>query len=285
MRIYLILPLLLLALRTSAQVSVGSNGMSVLTGTVLSVDGLSLTPAAALNLTNNTVQRTSTPLAGSPGINRLYQLSAPLLFSGVVRIGYLPSELNGYSESTLQLAYAPAPSTKLTVTTSSTVNTAAHYVQNTLTNQNLYVITATALSDLSPIIYARPTSVYGSTPFTVVVDVFELNSVATSGSFSVRVTKDPKLVLTFDPSLTKVNGRTVQNSVWSLNNTNPNYYILTTSQPVAAGNLLSFGLTGRLSPGASSGVLTVSSTLLASTVVEAKANNNIDADKVEYFQQ
>ncbi|MBD2757492.1 hypothetical protein [Spirosoma validum] len=160
-----------------------------------------------------------------------------------------------------------------------------HTVSNTLASQNLYVVTATALSDLSPILYARPTSVYGSTPFTVVVDVFELNSVATTGSFSVRVSKDPKLQLSFDSGLTRVNGRDVQNGAWSFTDTNANYYILTTRQLVAAGDVHSFGLMGSLSPGSSSGVLTVSSTVLPDTVVEAKATNNIDADKVEYFQQ
>ncbi|MBD2757221.1 hypothetical protein [Spirosoma validum] len=285
MRTYLTLLGLLLALSASAQLSVASSGMTVLTGTALTVDGLSLIPSATLNLTSNSIKRTSTPLANNPSISRLYQFGAPFLFSGRVGISYLPGELNGYTESTLQVAYAPAPSTNLTVTTSSTVNATTHYVQNTLTSQNLYVVTATALSDLSPIVYARPTTVYGSAPFTVVIDVVELNSVATSGSFTVRVTKDQKLNLDFDPGLTSVNGRTVQNSVWSLDNSNPNYYILTTSQSVAAGDRLSFGLTGQLSPGASSGIVTVSSTVLPATVVEARLNNNIDADKVEYFQQ
>ncbi|MBD2755915.1 beta strand repeat-containing protein [Spirosoma validum] len=140
-------------------------------------------------------------------------------------------------------------------------------------------------SDLSPIIYARPTIVYGNSPFTVVVDVLELNSVATSGTFTVRVTKDQKLNLSFDPGLSSVNNRSVQNSVWSLDNSNLNYYILTTSQSIAAGDKLSFGLTGSLLPSASTGVVTVSATVLPTTVVEAKLNNNIDADKIEYFQQ
>ncbi|MBD2755920.1 hypothetical protein [Spirosoma validum] len=285
MKLLFLTLILLLSLRVSAQLVVGSSGMTVLTSTSLTMGGLTLTPSTSLSLVNNSIQRTNTPLANNPSITRLYQFSAPLLFSGQVGISYLTPELNGYSEPTLQVAYAPAPSTNLTVTTSSTVNTATHYVQNMLTNQNLYVVTATALSDLSPIVYARPTTVYGSAPFTVVIDVVELNSVATSGTFTVRVTKDQKLTLGFDPGLTSVNGRTVQNSVWRLDNSNPNYYILTTSQSVAAGDRLSFGLTGQLSPGASSGVVTVSSTVLPATLVEARLNNNIDADKLEYFQQ
>lgn len=286
MKYSFLLFILLIPLRGNAQITVGNTGMVVVSGTSINVNGLLLTPATTLTIVNNGVQKSSTPLSNNPGINRLYQFGAPLQFSGIVGINYLLSELNGYTESTLQVAYMPEASANLTVTTSSTVNTATHYVQNRLTDQNLYVVTATALSDLSPIVYARPTSVYGATPFTVVVDVVELNSVATSGTFTVRVTKDQKLNLTFDPDLTRVNNRSVQNSVWRFDNSNLNYYILTTSQPVAAGDRLSFGLNGSLSPGASTGVITVSSTVLpTNSLREARLNNNIDADKVEYFQQ
>ncbi|MBD2751929.1 choice-of-anchor Q domain-containing protein [Spirosoma validum] len=139
--------------------------------------------------------------------------------------------------------------------------------------------------DLTAILYVRPSTVNGSQLTTLVVDVVELNLVTTSGSFSVRVSKDSKASLSFDPGLTQVDGRSVQNGIWSLDNSNPNYYILTTSQPILAGNKLSFGLTGSLNPGASSGIITVSATVLPSTVVEFRLNNNIDTDKIEYFQQ
>lgn len=138
--------------------------------------------------------------------------------------------------------------------------------------------------DLSPITYARPTSVYKTSSITVVVDILELNSVASSGQITVRVTKDPKAVLTFSPTATTVGGRSVQNSVWTLDNSNLSYYTLTTSQPVDAGDKLSFGFTGTLTPGATTGVVTVSSVVFG-VAGEVKANNNNDADKIDYFQQ
>ena len=276
---------LLLVINLQAQIIIGQTGMSIASATPINLDGLLLTPSASLTIANNSIQRTSSPLADNPSIARLYQLSTPLLFSGRIGIAYLPAELNGYLESSLQIAYAPAPTTTLTVTSSSTLSTTAHSVTNTLTDRSLYVVTATALSDLTPLIYARPTAVYGNSSLTVVVDVEELNSVATRGSLTVKVSKDPKVSLRFDASLTQLNGRSVQNSAWRFEDSDPDYYILTTSQSVAAGDQLSFGLVGSLSPGASSGVLTVSSTVLPTTVREAKLGNNIDADKVEYFQQ
>lgn len=141
------------------------------------------------------------------------------------------------------------------------------------------------VADLTPVVYARPSPVYGSSPVTVVVDVAEINAVATNGSFTVRVTKNQKVTLTFDAGLSSVNERPVQNSVWSFDASNPNYYSLTTSQPMAAGTKLSFGLSGTLSPGASSGTVTFTAAVLPITLLEAKSTNNTDADRVEYFQQ
>ena len=112
-----------------------------------------------------------------------------------------------------------------------------------------------------------------------------MNGIASSGSFTVRVTRDQQLSLSFDASLTRLDGRLVQNSVWRFSDADPDYYILTTAQPIAPGDQLSFGLSGRLVPGASTGVLTVSATVLASTLMEGRLTNNTDADKVEYFQQ
>ncbi|MBD2757493.1 hypothetical protein [Spirosoma validum] len=68
MGIYLLLCLLLVALPTSAQLSVGTNGMTVLPNTTVSVDGLTLTPSLSLSVTNNSLQRTSTPVTGNPSI-------------------------------------------------------------------------------------------------------------------------------------------------------------------------------------------------------------------------
>lgn len=138
--------------------------------------------------------------------------------------------------------------------------------------------------DLSPILYARPTTLYGNTSFTVVVDVVELNSVTTNGLVTVKVTKDAKAPLTFDPSLTTVDNRNVQNTSWTFTS-DPNYYVLTTTRPINAGDKLSCGLTGQLIPKGTSGSMTFSATVIGESGGEDKANNNMDADKVDYFQQ
>ncbi|MBD2756298.1 cadherin repeat domain-containing protein [Spirosoma validum] len=136
--------------------------------------------------------------------------------------------------------------------------------------------------DLTVLLYARPNLLYGSSPMSVVVDVVENNGVNSSGLITVKVTKDAKLTLSLNGSLTTVNGRSVQNGSWNLSS-DASYYILTTSQPVTGGNKLSFGLTGQLSASNTTGMINCSATLVGGS--ESRTNNNIDADKIEYFQQ
>ena len=286
MRCLLIGVALLVSGRLSAQLSVGSQGMTILAGTPVSADGLTFIPSTNFTLVNNTIQRSSTPLAGNPGINRLYQFSSPILFSGQVGLFYQPSELNGYTEASLQLAYTSANNGLLTITTGSSVNTSTHYVSNSVTSQNLLVVTASALPDLTPVLYARPSSTYNTKPISVVVEVYELNGAPTHGPIVVKLNKDPKTSLSFSPRASSVGGISVQNGAWSFDSdSDEDYYILTSTQAIAAGDVLAFGLTGNLSPGATSGSLTFTGVLGPGSGGEVLITNNSDADKIDFFQQ
>lgn len=137
--------------------------------------------------------------------------------------------------------------------------------------------------DLTPTLYARPSTVSGTGAVSIVVDMEEINSVATHGLLTVKITKDPNLTLTFPTSATLVNNRSVQNSSWQFSIADPDYYVLTTQQSVLAGDKLSFGLTGTLKPESTSGVLAISALVLSTDAQETKLTNNTDADKIEYF--
>ena len=152
-----------------------------------------------------------------------------------------------------------------------------------------YTFAATAAPgpapDLTPIVYARPSSIHGTSAITIVVDLLELNNVATSGLITVRLSKEDIVSLSLSASATTVNNRPVQNSVWSLDSTSdPDYYLLTTSAVVAASGQLSFGLTGTLTPGPTSGTVTTSAVIIGGSGGETKVSNNSDADKMDYFK-
>ncbi len=155
-----------------------------------------------------------------------------------------------------------------------------------ITDANGCMATASATvataPDLTLALFARPSTVYGSSTMDVVVTLSELNNVATSGLITVRVSKDASANLTFNHDLTTLEGRTIQNSSW-LFTQDENYYILTTTQSIAAGGDLSFGLSGTLTPANKAGVTNCGATLMQGSGGEIRMTNNSDADKIDYF--
>ena len=164
-----------------------------------------------------------------------------------------------------------------------------YYVKVTGTN-NCSEVASTTVSlapspDLTPLLYLLPTSLYGAKPVTVVVDVLELNGVASNGLLTLKITQDAMLNLSLPASATMMGSRPVNNSIWQLSGPADGYYTLSTSQAVPAGGQLSVGLTGNLSPDGSSGGLTVSGTLVGGSGGDVRPLNNTDAERLQYFQQ
>ena len=156
------------------------------------------------------------------------------------------------------------------------------------TNATLYILVAPQLPvpDLTPTIYARGSTVYGTSPVTVVVDLDELLNVATRSPITVKLSKEALVNLSFAPTASSLGGRSVQNSLWSFDgSSDPDYYILTTNTTIPASGLLSFGLSGTLTPGGTSGTLTFSAVIVGGSGRESRINNNVDADKIDYFQR
>ncbi|GAB4044225.1 hypothetical protein [Spirosoma jeollabukense] len=288
MRYYLILLPLLLTIQVSAQLTIGNEGITIMAGNSITVDGLTLTPSANLVVSNNSIQVSSTPLAGSPNgsINRAYQFGASITFSGTASINYLTTELNGHDETSLQLAYSSAANAPYVVTSGNTNNATSHVVSNSFTNKNLFAITAVGLPDLIPLLSTLPSTQYGTTNFTVVVDVFELNATATSELPTVYITKDPLVTLSFNASSTFVGGKVVQNGNWTFDGTsNDDFYLVRTTQVLGPNAKRSFGLTGVLKPGNTKGALTISTTIAGLSGGEVKLTNNTDSDKIDYFNK
>ena len=168
----------------------------------------------------------------------------------------------------------------------------------TVTTAGLYSVTVTAANgcqasatttvittDLTPIISVRPSIAYNTTPLTVVVDIFEINGVASRGLITVKISNDPQVSLSLDPGTTSVNGHPVQNSAWTLSGPSSGFYTLTTTQVIAGGDVLSIGLTGVLTPGATQGTLTVSALLVGGSGGEVRFDNNNISNKINYFPQ
>jgi hypothetical protein len=135
---------LLCSFNARAQFSAGANGFYISAGTDVFIDGLTFRPAAPFNIQTKTLTISPAALPGNPpSIARVYTFDSPVTFVGRLGQFYLASELNGNTETMLQVAYQNvAPVT----TTGSVVNTTSHYIYNDLTTP----VTFTAVTAAQP---------------------------------------------------------------------------------------------------------------------------------------
>ena len=137
---------LLPALAAQAQFTAGADGFFIGQDTQVSVDNLTLKPSDDFSLTSQTITISPTAIPGTPpGISRVYHFSAPIDFAGVMGLFYQLSELNGNTESTLQLAYGNAA---FVSAAGGTVDIGRHYISNTLTLTNFTSLTAAQVNAL-----------------------------------------------------------------------------------------------------------------------------------------
>jgi hypothetical protein len=143
---------LLFAIRTSAQVSIGTDGISLVAGTTLSAEGLVLIPQSNLSLTSNTLQKSTTPvnIGGSVySIANVVNFSVPISFTGTIRLNYLDAELNGNPESQLLMAYQSVAVWSTSAT--STVNTTDNFVEETVSSKAFDGVSASIIYSSLPV--------------------------------------------------------------------------------------------------------------------------------------
>lgn len=87
--------------------SIGPSGVTILNGTTVVADSLTLIPSADITISNNTLNKATTIVhpSSNPYISRVYRFTNTTpAFSGAVQINYLDgAELNGINESALTL--------------------------------------------------------------------------------------------------------------------------------------------------------------------------------------
>ncbi|MCF0054489.1 T9SS type A sorting domain-containing protein [Dyadobacter sp. CY356] len=121
---------LLWSFNAKAQFTSGAEGFYISAGTSVAIDGLTFQPTATFSIQNNTLTISPAALPGSPpSITRVYTFDAPITFAGRLGQFYLASELNGNTETMLQVAYQ---NSKPVTTAGSVVNTTSHYIYNDL---------------------------------------------------------------------------------------------------------------------------------------------------------
>lgn len=149
-KILLPVSLVLAALHSGAQKTVFSVGtvtsMTVKASTLFSADSLVLTPGTDLLMSNNILTETATPvqIASNGTIKRVFYFGNQLTYTGLLQIYYDPAtELNGNTEAGLVYFDSSSGGT-WTKSMTSTVNTATHYVQQTLSAHPFLSASATS---------------------------------------------------------------------------------------------------------------------------------------------
>lgn len=87
--------------------TVGASGVTLKSGTQLSIDKLLLTPSADFSFSNLNITKANSVAypSANPSISRVYHFSTPTsVFNGTIQFGYIdPAERNGIAETDLRL--------------------------------------------------------------------------------------------------------------------------------------------------------------------------------------
>jgi hypothetical protein len=86
-------------------------------------------------------------------IERVYNISTPFTFTGLIGITYLDSELGANTENQLELAFRQTPTGQWTTTTGSSVDPISNYVENVVIGVDISALTATTLGVVLPITF------------------------------------------------------------------------------------------------------------------------------------
>ncbi|WP_143828785.1 T9SS type A sorting domain-containing protein [Dyadobacter fermentans] len=143
-KIYIVLVLLFIVSGKAAwaQITTG-NELFAKANTIISLDSLVLVPSVDVDLSNRSLTLAHTAVPGNPhaSIGRQYLFDEPLLFSGDVGIIYRPSELNGNTESLLELSNSETNENGFVTFSGSSRDLAMHHVWKTVTGLNLKMLT------------------------------------------------------------------------------------------------------------------------------------------------
>jgi hypothetical protein len=147
-------------------------------GTVVSMDGLVITPSRDFSLSANSLTRkpTATNATTNTNINNYYAFSANTnAFTGVVRFNYSDAELNGLKEADLKLnIYSP---NRWNLQPNTIVNTIDNFTQNNLSSVTMRELTL-------GYVICSPTSVVATNNFQTICTGTSMATIALSDALN-----------------------------------------------------------------------------------------------------
>jgi len=144
-------------------------------------------------------------------------------------------------------------------------------------------IEATAITDLTISSLMLPSTANGETELYFVVNVFEVGAQSSNGTVTVLLSKDARLPVSWDPVATQVGISNVDNASWEYDASNDGFHIWTNNNSLPSSGASSFGFTGFFDPQNTTGTVSYSATILATSGGEENGLNNIDVETLIYF--
>jgi len=139
--------------------------------------------------------------------------------------------------------------------------------------------------DLTSTLIVSPNIMHGVTDFSFILRITELNGVNSDGTITVHIPKDPRWILKngFDVGMTELDGTALNNDNWTYSE-NDTYHILTSSAVITGGNSSTIGFIVTFDPGSTRGIYTITAQILSGGGGEVRVSNNVDSERVDYFQ-
>jgi hypothetical protein len=146
-----ILILAFLSSKLHAQLSMGTDGLFIRSGTDVFMDSLTLTPNSDVTISNNNLHKSYLPEPGTPTgtIERVYSWSSPISISGVLGIYYAATELNGNNPALLQIVSSANLTSVMTSNSASTAYT--NYVEANFNSGTIQRLSALESGSVLPL--------------------------------------------------------------------------------------------------------------------------------------
>jgi hypothetical protein len=140
--------------------------------------------------------------------------------------------------------------------------------------------------DITPIITAVPNVMHAVQNFYITVQIAELLSIDTEGLITVRIPIDPRWVLNgpYVQELTMLGTTALNNDDWAYSK-DATHHIFTSSVAISAGASSYFGFNAAWDAGLTQGFYTITSQIDSDSGGENRIDNNVDAEKIDYFIQ
>lgn len=153
-------------------------------------------------------------------------------------------------------------------------------------SQSANMEASNCLPDITPTLLVSPNISHGSTSFNIIIRITELNSINTSGTITVRIPKDLRWTIPggFDENLTTLNGITLMNSDWSYTS-DVSYHIFTSGSSIQASGYANLGFSIMFNPDVNRGVYSITAHISSISGGESRSSNNVDAERLDYFQE